>query len=285
MTDSKTILRAVRQIPTISQSFTKMATLIGDEKASMKDFEKVLKPDPVLTAGILRMANSPYFGTTREITSVGHALMLLGSKRIFDLSASMALAGILPKYIAGYEMTTKNYWSHCIAVAVFAERMAEEFNLRLSSPPFTAGLLHDIGKLVIGVFLAERADEVLERIRSSDDIFVAVESQLLGVDHSEVGASLARKWKLPDSIKNVIRWHHDPDQAKDDQVLVDLIHAADALAHAVGYGADVGELSREVQPGVSKRLNITRPQLELIVAESMEQIRELEETLNSNGGD
>lgn len=283
MIDRKRILREVKRLPTMSQSFAKMSKLINDEKASMSDFERVLRPDPALTADVLRIANSPYFSASREIRSVQHALLLLGSKRLFELSASVALAGVLPERIAGYEMPTESYWAHCIAVAVFSERMAQELDVADPGPCFTAGLLHDIGKLVIGVFLEEHAEEVPAKIYASETTFVKLEGSLLGVDHCEVGAMLAKNWNLPESICDVIRWHHCPGQAPGSQSTVDLVHAADALAHAVGLGADLGELKREVEPGVSERLGIKRAQLEFIVAESMEQIEELKAALNDGG--
>lgn len=279
MTDTQTIIASVDKLPTIPVAFGRLSALMNDERATMADFSRVLEVDVAFTASVLRLVNSAAFARSREVTSVRHALMMLGTKQVFNLAAGLALAGVLPETIPGFGLSSEQFWTHSIAVAVFAERLAVECDVEAPDVTFTAGLLHDIGKIASGVFLAQHIDDVQNALCSGDDALVDIEVEVLGISHAEVGAELALRWNLPPGICNAVRWHHDPDNAPADQSLVDLVHVADALAHTFGLGADVGELSRSVQPGVCERLGIRTSYLEHAAMDALARIRVLEQVL------
>ncbi len=276
MISKEKILKKIDSLPTLPTAVAQLSRLIASPTASAKDFEAVIKPDPSLTANLLRLANSAYFGLRREVTSVKQAITLLGNKRVFEISASAGFSKIIPANLPGYRIQSADFWLHSIAVAVLSEKLAAELRVKAPGLLFTAGLLHDLGKLAIGSFLEEEESALLDRLSNEDVAFSTAEKELLGTDHCEVGAELGQQWDLPDTVIWTARWHHQPSEAGDvDSVLVDLVHLADAIAHMFGYGADVGELSRTIDKEVASRLGFDVHSIEVVSSETESQIREM----------
>lgn len=271
------ILSRLKELPTLSAAVVRLSALARDERSSAADFEKVIRPDPALTANLLRIVNSAYFGLRCRAESVRQAVTLLGLKRTSEVAAAAALAPVIPHRLPGYEVEASSFWLHCVAVAVLSERLSVELDVRCPDLTFTAGLLHDLGKIAIGVFVAGESAEILSRTRQGGMAFVAAEREVLGLDHAQVGGTVAQAWNLPPAIADVARWHHAPGEAPEtaDRLLVDLVHVADALAHSLGMGTDVGEMSRKVDAGSEARLGIRARRLEHVASESLEQVREL----------
>lgn len=280
------ILAQVKSLPTMPQTVIKLAKMLEDNRSSAADFERIIKPDPALTTNLLRLANSPYFGLPRKVESVRHAVTLMGTKRLFEVVASAAFSRTIPRMIPGYEMDASRFWIHSVAVAALSESLAKELDVFPPDYTFTAGLLHDIGKLVIGAYLATQPEDERPDLIFDEGTLVAHEREVFGTDHSELGAILAERWDLPKRIQVSARWHHDPDgrEPSEDRMLVDLVHAGNGLAHALGYGGDVGEMSRDVKDTVISRLGITSTRLERVASETLEKIIALGKIFSDEGG-
>jgi putative nucleotidyltransferase with HDIG domain len=279
------MLSRVKALPTLSTAALRLSDLARDPRSSAADFERVIKPDPALTANLLRVANSAYFGLRSRVESVKQAVTVLGITRVSEVAAAAAFAPIIPAKLPGYDVEASAFWLHSVAVAVLSERLAAELKMARPGLTFTAGLLHDIGKLAIGIFVSQESGEILGRVRGGL-AFASAEREVLGVDHAEVGALVAEAWRLPAVIGAVARWHHAPDGAPEtvERPLVDLIHAADGLAHALGLGADVGELARQVAPGTEARLGIRARRLERVAGASLDAIHEMAGLFAQRGG-
>lgn len=276
MITTEQVLARVKKLPTLSSTMARLWALTKDDKAGAADFEKVIRPDPALTANLLRVANSAYFGLRCRAESVRQAVTLLGVKRVCEVATSVAFAPVIPARLPGYEVDAASFWTHSVAVAVFSEKLAKE--LKVGSPDmlFTAGLLHDIGKLVVGALVADEHGEILRRVRAGTP-FVLAEREVLGVDHGELGAMVAQAWSLPPAVTWAARWHHKPGAVPPDAdgKLVALVHAADALAHAMGFGADTGELAREIDGVAEAALGVKVRSLESVAGSTLDAIREM----------
>ncbi|MFQ5699657.1 MAG: HDOD domain-containing protein [Myxococcota bacterium] len=261
-------------LPTLPMAAAQLATLLRDERASAADFERIIRPDPALTANLLRMANSSFFGMRQEVTSVRRAISLLGTERIFEIAMGVGFQSVVPERIAGYEIDSAQFWLHSVAVAVLGERIAAELGLGCPDLTFTAGLLHDLGKLAIGSLLEGRETAIRTRISEGCD-FASLERELLGVDHAEAGALVAEAWSLPAALIHPIAHHHEPSSCPEPsaQRIVDLVHVSDGLAYALGFGSDIGELARRIQPSVIERLGLRVQALEAVACEAMGAIR------------
>lgn len=276
MISTDQVLQRVKRLPILPSSMSRLWALARDERAGAAEFEKVIRPDPALTANLLRVANSAYFGLRCRAETVRHAVTLLGMKRVCELATSVAFAPAIPARLPGYEIDAAAFWTHSVAVAVFAERLATELRAGAPDMIFTAGLLHDIGKLVVGALVAEEQGAIMDRVRHGET-FIDAERAVLGLDHAELGGTVAQAWCLPPAATWAARWHHRPNEVppEADRTLVGLVHAADALAHAMGLGADRGELAREVDGNVERSLGVKARRLEAVASSTVDGIREM----------
>jgi putative nucleotidyltransferase with HDIG domain len=271
------IFAKVLALPTLPTSVARLAALINDPRASASDCEVVIRPDPALTANLLRLANSAYFGQSREVGSVRQAVALMGLKRVFEMAAGAAYARVIPPVLPGYGIAATGFWTHCIAVGTISERLARDLGRNVPGLLFTAGLLHDLGKLTIGSFLVEETEPMRASLAGGRISFAAAERAVLGTDHAEVGLAAAEHWALPPAIGIAARWHHAPLDAPtpEDRVVAGLVHAADCLAHMLGFGADVGEMRREVDRRVVEMFDLRPARLERVAGDSLAEITEL----------
>jgi putative nucleotidyltransferase with HDIG domain len=274
----------IRALPALSQAAARLHALAADPRSSAADLEAAIRPDPALTANLLRVANSAYFGLRSRAETARQAVALLGLRRVCEVATSAAFAPVIPARLPGYELDAAAFWTHCVAVAVLAERLAQE----AGTPPeltFTAGLLHDLGKLAICAWVSGSSGAILARARGGE-AFAAAERDVLGLDHGEVGDLLAAAWGLPPAVAAAARWHHRPAEAAGpDGRLVALVHAADALAHSLGLGADAGELARQIDPRAARLAGVSARRLERVASESLEPIRDMARLFAAGGGE
>lgn len=279
------IVRQVKVLPGLPDSVIRLSALIQDHQASIEEIEKAVRPDLALTANLLRVANSAFYKRSKTVESVHQAISVLGEKRVYEMALANSVSRLIPDPLPGYGVSSKRFWMHNIAVAVFSERLARLLGLPDPEMVFTVGILHDVGKLVIGTFLADNEEEVTQTLWSNPITLLDVERQSLGTDHAEVGEAITRHWNLPDAIVSVTRWHHDPDQAPEEfRPLVDVTHIADSLSTSLGFGSDVGELARRVTQSSIDRLQVTTPQLERVAGDTLEQIVEMCDIFGSEEG-
>lgn len=274
MIDAQQLISSIDTLPTLPGSVARLFSVVSGDMWSAEDMEQIIAPDPALTANMLRLANSPLFGFTRKITTIRQAVTLMGIKRVFEVAASGAFARVIPPYMAGYDMKASDFWVHSIGTAMLAERLVILADLKVQPLIFTAGLLHDMGKLVMGAYVESEAHTIRSAM-GDGCAFVQAEGNSLGTSHAEVGELLAKKWNLPEVVEVAARWHHDPENTPDpaDQSLVDVVHIADALAHMLGYGSDSGGLMRQIVPGALQRVRVTERMLERVAAETFDQIQ------------
>ena len=277
MIDRIEILAGIKKLPAFSSTVVRLSSLINDPDAGPGEFEAVVQPDPALTANLLRMANSAYFGLSRRIGSAREAITLLGVRRVFELGAMAAVDAVVPETLPGYGIDASVFWCHSVAVAVIAERLSKERKLATPSLTFTAGLLHDVGKLVISNFLADRIEALRAELASGELSLIACEQKLLGADHAQIGADLGAVWNLPEEVVRVIASHHAPETVNEGRgdILVDLVHAADCLSHSMGFGADVGGMHRQVDDTAIARLGLRHIDLEHVASRALPEIEGL----------
>ncbi len=278
MTEKKKILAAIKTVPSLPSVVVKLRKYLNDPEVSFDELAKVIQVDPGLTANILQLANSAYFGWSKTIKTVKEAITRLGTNRIFQMVLCMSVAPLVRKPIRGYDTNAEGLWEHSIAVAVCAEKLAETLGMKDMEEAFTAGLLHDMGKVVMGTFV-EIDDEPIKEIMHSDGLsFNEAEQMVMGIDHAEVAGELLTAWNLPDSVIAAARWHHQPDQADEEhQQLVDLIHVADVLCINVGWGIGSDGLQYKLSEAASKRLGVGSGVAEDVILKTMMGMDELKD--------
>lgn len=206
-------LDALPAMPVIAQ---KILALDLQSDAGERALLKLIEQDPQIAAKIIGLANTPLFGSSKSITSIADAAMLLGITRVKSVTLGIAVMSALVKKSAG-KLDIQGLWLHNLAIALALRTLARAMpaNIRpLDDQLFLAGLLHDIGYVVLNHLDQPRSDELHSRFAAeSERDSYEIEAELLEMNHCELGAELARFWNLPDMIVAVLRYHHTPDNA------------------------------------------------------------------------
>lgn len=264
------ILESVKHFPSMMKLGARVLPLLADEEAwSFTEVEKILRMDPGLTANFLKLANSAYFGFSGKIGSVKHAMMLLGSARLKQVVVATCVKEVLNAPVPGYDLQPGDLWRHSIAVSVATEFLAKEIGLAQVEEAFTAGLVHDSGKLILGAHVKEEL-EVMESETSRGVPFHEAEQQVLGTDHAAIGAMLLESWSFPNPIVSAVRWHHAPDKGPASNPLTDLVHIADVLCLVMGVGIGREGLRYEASVPATKRLGLKAKTIEKVAVDMVQ---------------
>jgi putative nucleotidyltransferase with HDIG domain len=280
---------ALKSLPTLPPVLTVVNKLLADEDASLKDVASALSSDEGLTSRVLRLVNSAYYGLPRRISTVPLAITILGAKAVKNQVVNIAFADLMNS-LGGGRREYALLWSHAISTAAWAKSIAAKFGNADEEEAFTAGLVHDIGKAVsLRLKPGDYGKVVLESTRSGKDLR-GVEEQVLGFDHSRIGAWAAERWRLPLALVGAIRWHHEPEGVRDEdeitRKLVETVHLADILARASEQTPPdfSGTLIEEVSSWVLDDLGEAfMAEIELMSADVEEQKNLLQETFMESG--
>lgn len=274
------IAARVKSFPNMPGVATKLLVMLDDPDVSASQIEEIVRLDPGITANILKLTNSAYFGFASRISSIEQAVILLGAKRIIQLVIATCVNTVMDKTVSGYELPEGELWRHSIAVSVTAESLAKKIKIDASSEVFTAALLHDVGKLVLGGFVKKDITKI-EDETSRGIPFHEAEQKVLGTDHAEVGAQILQNWSFPPQIVRAVRRHHSPDFGEDSDTLTDIVHVADMLCLMIGIGVGREGLHYKSSPLAAKRLGVAQDTLEIIAINTQQWIAELSEVFKT----
>ncbi len=276
MSERENILARIETVPSLPSVVIKLRQYLNEPDVNFDTLARMIEYDPGLTANVLQLSNSAYFGWSKSISTVKEAIVRLGTNRIFQMVLCMSVAPLVRKPIKGYDMDSEGLWRHSISTAICAELVAAELQLSCGGEAFTAGLLHDMGKIVLGTFV-DIDDSPIKEVMLADKLaFNEAEQMVLGIDHAEVAAALLRAWNLPDHVAEAVRWHHQPSLAPENQrELADLVHVADILCLDFGFGGGVDGLSYRLDRSASERLGLGVGVAEKVGAQVMIAVTEL----------
>lgn len=243
MNDKRVDLRAailnLDSLPTMPLVAQKILRLPLDTLAGEQQLLKLIEQDPQISARIIGLANSPLFGSPNKITSIRDAAMMLGINRVKSVSVGIAVMSTLTRHPTGH-LNIQHLWLHSLGIALAMCTLAHAMPSRgrpLDDEVFFAGLLHDIGFMVLNYIDPVRSDLLQSRLAATPDRSVnEIEAETIEIGHGELGAELARHWDLPDSIVAVLRYHHTPacTEAHKGQPLISLLNLAEKLLPAFG---------------------------------------------------
>ena len=261
------------------------------QKSSMPDtsgqeIADLLKSDPALTARVLRIANSAYYGLPRQVADIDNAVMLLGQKTIRNLVLTATMGGFGSQGVPGYGIGKGGLFNHSLVVAQSAQTLSKEVSRSIPAEAYTAGLLHDIGKVVLSQHVEQRVTVIIETAETNHVSFGEAERTVLGINHAEVGATLAEKWELPDFLVGAIRAHHDTPSSEDlddTTTLAATCIVANQISRRAGSGVGSNETPDPEIPGVVPDILGVSPNQFVELKEML--IREIEQTLSLLQGD
>jgi putative nucleotidyltransferase with HDIG domain len=237
--DSK-IGRSLNRLPAFPATVNKVTSLINNPDSSLSELVEVIRLDQAITANILRMCNSAYFGLRHKVDNVHDAIMYLGKKNVVRAVMAAGCSRFF-KDTPGYEAEAKDLWEHAVGTALMSQILAKKILKHEDSQLFTAALMHDIGKIILGEFVSEKYHEIMNGMSVRACSFLEAEEEVLGMNHAEVGGVITAAWNFPQDIQQAIAYHHRPDRnPATASPMPWLIHLADqgCLMMGIGLGTD-----------------------------------------------
>ena len=222
----------VTSVPSV---YVKLKQVLDDPESSFKDFARIINTDPALTARLLKIVNSPFYGYSEQIETVTHALNIIGTEQLSQLVLATTIKeqfGDVPRYLVNMD----SFWRHSIACGVASRVLAKMMKEKSLDTYYVAGMLHDIGSLVIYKKVPQKAKAILARVKDNGENIFDVEREVLGMTHAAVGARLLRTWKLPTRLIEPVLFHHSPHLAKEFPLATALVYLADGVACQLKLG-------------------------------------------------
>ncbi len=264
MEEMEDVISKIKPIPQIA---LKLLRMIQDDVYNMGDLGGEIKQDQIISAKIIRLCNSAYFKQNGNVDSIERALVVLGEKRLLQLIVSASVEGFFNDESNGYSLCKGGLFKHAVGTALISEKLASCNNTISGDIAYTAGLLHDIGKIVLDQFMDRSYPLFYRRTQQSGESLVSVEQDVFGLTHTEVGGKLAEMWDLPESLVDVIRHHHKPEDSECAKDLNHLVYLADLLMSRFIVGQELERLSTDSFYERLERVGIRAEQFSQVIEE------------------
>jgi HD-like signal output (HDOD) protein len=232
----KKLVDRIQGLPTLPVMLNNINQMILNPRTSPKEVAHVISNDPSLTSKVLRVVNSSFYGFPNRITTITHAIVILGFNTIKSIVLSSTIFDVFRRPLRPGDFDRTEFWKHSIGCGAAAKAIGRRLNYPMLEELFIAGLLHDVGKIVMDQFMPDKFLEVLNVVRTKDCLIAQAETEVLGATHADVGAWLFEKWNLSKGLIETTRCHHNPALAGENQKLAEIIHLADILIRAARFG-------------------------------------------------
>ncbi len=271
------LIQEATRLPPIPQAAQKALAFIRNPASNASDLASVLGNDQVLSAHVLRWANSALYGMENRIATVQQAIVVLGLNTVQELILAHSMSDRLSKAMPGYELNRGDLWHHAVGTAIGAKLISKERGLKIDEEAYFAGLLCDIGKMVFEKLLRSADTSQPEWGQRS---FQEMEFATFGIDHAMLGAEMARRWQLPEHLVSSIAHHHTPQEADPaHRTLVSAVHVADAAMMMMGVGIGIDGLQYTLDSEALKRLRMSDQDLSVLVERISDQLTHAKELI------
>ncbi|MCP4268341.1 MAG: HDOD domain-containing protein [Candidatus Brocadiaceae bacterium] len=267
------LVSKVRNMPPLPQSTTQILKITKDDKSSSKELANVFERDPTLAVNILKLSNSPAYGFTSKISTINQAVVCLGLDTLKSIVLTSATHEMLNKGIPAYSLGEGMLWTHSISSATCARIIAQRIEYKDSEEAYIAGLLLDIGKIILSSFAEKEFSEVSERVRKGKVPFNIAEQELLGFGHAQVGGRIIKKWNLPPALVEAVEYHHQPNKSVTNKSLTYIVHLADAISCMLGIGLGSDGLQYIFEENTLDILGLNKANVESIMSELADKIQ------------
>lgn len=229
--DPSDIRKTIEDLQPVPQIALGIAGMITDDECDISVIAREIRKDQVLSANVLRLCNSSFLGVPRKIESIDQAIVFLGDKALLQLIITAETQRLLTGSDKGYSLTRGGLFYHALATARLSERLSRRIANIMPDLAYTAGLLHDIGKVVLDQYMADVQPLFYRMMKEHGEDSSAIEQKIFGIDHNQAGLLLAESWSLPQVIKDVALFHHCPQDAPENKEIIHLVGLANAIAH------------------------------------------------------
>jgi len=229
------LLRGCVEVSSLPMVYHRINEAINHPRASMKDIGKIISDDTGLTVRLLRLVNSAFYGFPSKIETITQALVIIGTKQLRDLALATSIVSLfkgIPKDLVNMD----SFWRHSIVSGIVAKILAtyrRETNIERF---LIAGMLHDVGRLILYKKMGDQAREALYECQTTGALLFTMETKIMGFDHAALGRRLLNLWNLPLSLEEAVAYHHAPHQAKQYPLEAAVVHVSDIIGNALQWG-------------------------------------------------
>lgn len=277
------LLQTTKGLPPMPQILVRVREMVGKSRAGLRDLASVLETDSAITLRILQLTNSAYYRRRQAVTCIQQACLILGEQALLSLLTIVTLERMVCRHLRGYDISAKAMYEHSLATAYGCRFIAEQRHPGLALDAFTVGLVHDIGKVILDPYVEQRRPAFRLALRCGET--QTAEQVVLGLDHAEMGASFCQHWKMVENQTLAVRYHHNPAQAPAEaKRLSYMIHVANFIAHASGFGTHTDEATASLTDEALEYLSLSTTDIAALQREITDAVeRTAIEMLGSEG--
>lgn len=279
------IVNEIEGLKPIPYTCNKIIEMTENPDSSINELVDIITYDQGATANILRACNSSYFGLSRKITSIKHAIAFIGLDKLVNLIVVDSAAGNFRGGQPGYDLTEGELWRYSVFSALIAQNLAEKNQQKNISFIFTSALLKDIGKIILHNYVNDSFNEITSTVKERGLTFIEAEKEVIGIDHAELGARVAAKWNFSPDMVNVIKNHHFPELAPTDDLSIPIVYLADSICMMMGIGVGADGLAYRYHQEVMDKLHFSNIDVQKTIADSLEKLEDVEKLVDSTRGD
>jgi putative nucleotidyltransferase with HDIG domain len=277
MMDIQRIVKGIASLKPIPHVVNKIMTITQDQDSSMKELSEVISFDAMATANLLKAANSAYYGCSKKFDSIHQAIVFLGMEEVVDLVLMTSSAENLKRPQKGYGLTAGDLWRYSVASALLARKLATAKAMADVHFIFTAALLKDIGKVVLEQYVEDGLQKIQALVAQGNCSFREAEKAVLGIDHAELGAMVARVWQFSPKMVEIIGNHHHPGQASRASEETAIVYASDVLCMMMGINSGWDGLAYRFDQQAMESIGLTPTDLQVIIADFTGELQKVEE--------
>jgi len=243
------VIKNIKRLPTLPTIFEQVLETIEDPRSTARILQETIQNDQSITAKVLSMANSAYYGYTKQVSDLSRAIVILGYDMVKNIALSVSIFGLFPRKNDFFDI--EQFWLHSIASAYLGRLIANETDYYDPEKAFIACLLHDIGKVVLSSHFEEEFAQVANIIKKKEISFREAEQSMFGFDHTDVGLWLGEKWDFPQELLSAIQYHHDPARAPSRfKELCSITY----MANIIGQQEKIGQSGAHVLEEISEEI-------------------------------
>ncbi len=265
------IIEEIEELPPLNQVVRKIHEMIAGSNASAKEIADVIETDQVIATEVLKIANSAYYGMIGKISSIQRALIVLGFNTLGEIVTLVGIKGTLNRTLPGYGYDTKELWNHSLSVAIGAKIIAESKYPALKNEAYTAGLIHDVGKIILDPYVLMLKDQIELYMEKEEKTYLEAEDHFFSFNHADVASGICEKWNIPEFLANAIKCHHSPAKSQKNE-LAYILHMADQSARLLGEGYDDDDFLYTLEAGTMDFLGLKQEDVSKILTEIIDSI-------------
>ena len=268
----KKVLDKIAGLPTLPTMLNQINKLMMNPRTSAKEVAQLISSDPSITAKVLRVVNSSFYGFPNRITTITHAIVILGFNTVKSIVLSSSIFDVFKKGGPASQFNRNEFWKHSIGVGAVARVVGKTAGYSALEELFIAGLVHDIGKIIMDQYMHEDFEKVLTAVNTKNCLIREAEEAVFGFHHGDIGGWLFQKWNLSKGIVECTKFHHNPALASEHPKPAAVIHLADIVTRALRFGSGGDRKIPPVSDAAWETLGLSPDKMDALIHESGEEI-------------